>query len=589
MKDLGKRKLSICTQMLLYGTVFMLTSFMVVSLFVFDRYEDIRREKAEAIALQTTSSLDVALESTVNNVNGISKMIVGDIDVQRVLETAPGEIPIDSVRMINKVLSLYINNIKSISSIFVYDFYGNIYSQNTSTLNLFPLQLSEAEWYDAIKDTAGEAALLYLPGSKTSSNYGNNDVLFVRVINSTSTQKPIGAIAMILTPDIGQLFRSLNLQKGSVLALLDAENTAVYRNAFEAEIWSNDLISLAKEMEEDTVLQLDDGKYGLCCKVLPEYGWKLILAFPYDVGEPEIAQFRQITFFSLVAMLLLCVLAMYIISKRITVPLAVLTNRMKEITQEHFEPIGIQSSVKEISALVTGFNYMSDSIEQLLKKVVEEQQVKQKAELNVLQEQIKPHFLYNTLDAIHALILLGDYDKASTTITRLGSFYRTSLSHGRTVISLEEEFSLTQNYLFIQNVRYAEMFEVEYQLEDQIKDARILKLILQPFVENSIYHGIKPLDRKGKILIFARKVGESVELKIEDDGAGAPQEIFDRILNEKMDVNATSFGLRGTILRLQYYYGKDSCHVEINSKQGEGTRVRIIFPYERYSREEYIS
>ena len=223
---------------------------------------------------------------------------------------------------------------------------------------------------------------------------------------------------------------------------------------------------------------------------------------------------------------------------------------------------------------------MVSEIQNLLHQTVEEQKIKRKAELNVLQAQIKPHFLYNTIDALGYLALAGRNEELYEALEALGSYYRTSLSKGKDIISIKKEVDIVKSYLTLQKLRYGDVFDVIYDVDEAAYEFETLKLILQPLVENAIYHGIKPKGEKGIIRISIKLEDTNIIMSVEDDGVGMSEEELLNVTRDKIDSNSTSFGLKGTIMRLQFFYGINDLYM-IESKKRYGTRVTITIPKER--------
>ena len=213
-------------------------------------------------------------------------------------------------------------------------------------------------------------------------------------------------------------------------------------------------------------------------------------------------------------------------------------------------------------------------IQRIIEEIIKEQQVIKDAELRVIMEQIKPHFMYNTLDSISSLIMLGRNEDANKALTALAKFYRNSLSDGRSVVSLGTELEIISNYLLIQDIRYRDLFEVVYDIDDSITEMMVPKLMLQPLVENSLYHGIRPLGMDGLIRISAKKKEGQVVIEVEDNGSGISDEAIENAFKEAADTqgNMTSIGLPATIKRIHHMYRDSQVTIESN---GDGTIIRI--------------
>lgn len=204
--------------------------------------------------------------------------------------------------------------------------------------------------------------------------------------------------------------------------------------------------------------------------------------------------------------------------------------------------------------------------------VIEEQKIIRKAELYTFQAQIKPHFLYNTLDSINSLALSNGNNDVSELVEALANYYRTSVSKGKEIITIKEEVKMVENYLKIQKVRYPDMFDVYYEVDEECSSYEIPKLVLQPLVENALYHGIRAGRKKGTIKIEAHLNNDEVELSIEDDGIGMSEEKVESIMNGKNDDFNNSFGLKGTFERIKIYCGNDKA-CRIVSREGRGTKI----------------
>ena len=201
----------------------------------------------------------------------------------------------------------------------------------------------------------------------------------------------------------------------------------------------------------------------------------------------------------------------------------------------------------------------------------------QKMSMLYLKSQVNPHFLYNTLSSVSSLIKMNCTDEAFTMIHAIGMFYRTSLSDGKTLIPVEQEITNIENYIQIQKVRYGDKIDYEIQIDPEIYREWIVKLTLQPLVENSIYHGVKAMRKKGLIRIRGWKEGCLVYLQVSDNGAGIPEDKIDKLLLGDSGGKRYSYGLYNIQQRIQIYFGKEyGLHIE--SHEGAGTCTTICIP-----------
>lgn len=237
-----------------------------------------------------------------------------------------------------------------------------------------------------------------------------------------------------------------------------------------------------------------------------------------------------------------------------------------------------RASKDEIYELGLSYNKMLDEIKNLIEKIYHEQNEKRVAELVALQAQIKPHFLYNTLDNLKWMSKKHGAEDVAKTITSLSNLFRIFLSNGQEKITIADEFKHTKCYLDIQLMRYKDKISYSIDLDEDIKSLYIIKIIVQPLVENAIYHGIKPKAGKGHITITGRRVEDFIEITVTDDGVGMNDEQLNTLKNMLDHMDSTQhFGMVNTLNRLKYAYGS-SAYLMVESKELLGTRVVIKLP-----------
>ncbi|HIW31496.1 MAG TPA: sensor histidine kinase [Candidatus Paenibacillus intestinavium] len=227
----------------------------------------------------------------------------------------------------------------------------------------------------------------------------------------------------------------------------------------------------------------------------------------------------------------------------------------------------------EFVYIANSFNQMATSIQELIRNVYEQGIQKKQAELDVLQAQISPHFLYNTLSTIGSLANLGEVEKVTLMVQSLSKFYRLTLNEGHVYISLEKELEQVRMYLEIQRVKYADAFTVYYDIDPEILHIPLIKLILQPFVENIFKHAW--FGETIAIRITGKRLGDRIELKVIDNGIGMRPDTLRKM--RSIAVQSDSYGLRNVEERIKLRYGNDF-GIYIVSHFGAGTTVQIILP-----------
>lgn len=295
-------------------------------------------------------------------------------------------------------------------------------------------------------------------------------------------------------------------------------------------------------------------------------------------------------FWSLViffGMLLVLAILSYYIPRTITKPLRELQATTERVAKGDLSVRLSEDTGREVKALSHSFNSMIDRINELLEQIKAEQIHLKNTELDLLQSQINPHFLYNTLDAITWLAEAGESERVVEMVQSLSHFFRVSLSKGREIVTLAEEEQHVASYLEIQKFRYQDILDYEIRISEEIKTCLIPKITLQPLVENALYHGVKNMRRRGKITITSRQQEEYFELIVQDDGLGMKPEQLKEVVEElhrpiAEESERKVYGLYNVNERIALKFG-EAYGLTIQSVYQEGTTVTVKLPYERES------
>ena len=248
--------------------------------------------------------------------------------------------------------------------------------------------------------------------------------------------------------------------------------------------------------------------------------------------------------------------ALCLVINRTIRPIRLLSSHMQAGPGTLPEIFSMKHDDDEIGVLIDRYNQMALNNHELFNQVVENEHIQKHLEFSLLQAQIKPHFLYNSLDVIYCLNAVGRYGEASTMTKLLSEYYRRSLSAGMECIPLADEIEMTRIYLEIQMVRYRNVLNFAIEYEKPLPELSIPKLTLQPLVENAIYHGIKPLGRPGSVKIVVSSWRDWLEVRVMDNGIGFSKAQFEHALSENVTPDE-SFGLRNVAERLRLYYGEN--------------------------------
>ena len=298
----------------------------------------------------------------------------------------------------------------------------------------------------------------------------------------------------------------------------------------------------------------------------------------------------RLTLFIELCLLLVALIFAFIaqrsLGRAIALPIEQLKHFAGMIAGGHLAVRAPPPGVSELSELTASLNAMAGKLAELIEENTREQENLKKSEMRALQAQIAPHFLYNTLDAI---IWLAEARKTSEVITvtrALSNFFRISLSGGQDWITIRQEVEHLQGYLTIQKVRYRDILDYDIQVDESLYDLYILKLVIQPLVENAIYHGIKNRRGGGKLTVTVERRGGRLSVKVTDDGAGMSTERLETVRDAfeapGMPDTESGYGLYSVDKRLKLYYNQPE-GLKVTSAQGEGTTIEFCVPIQ-YSR-----
>lgn len=287
----------------------------------------------------------------------------------------------------------------------------------------------------------------------------------------------------------------------------------------------------------------------------------------------------------LIAVIFFCFFNALLISQSISKPIKQLYENTSSITEKYLNKFSKIQFTNELTGLKSNFELLVSELGNLIKKSMEEHEKAKKAELKSLQEQINPHFLYNSLDTIIWMIEKNNVELAVKMVKDLSQFYRISLSKGKTWVKVKEEIAHIDYYLRIQKIRYSDILEYEISVDENMYEANILKFILQPIVENAIYHGLKLKREKGKIIINGNITNNMLHFEIIDNGIGMTNEKLEQLKKNLSgnynaeEIENEGYGLVNVNQRIKIYYG-NNYGLKIESAYNIGTKVIIEIPFE---------
>ena len=568
MKFLMKARISIRVKITL---AFLLTLclYIVLTTAIFARQlNQATREQAEQAAKQESGLLISSIRSHLTSTRNISNLLMQNSDIRAWLKGGESRSASVSRGANDALLQTYVN-FRVIESLFIFDNSGeNVNISNHLTIKTFT-DIEATPWYSRATEQHGGAFVsINASGTLLSSNGGNN-ISFIRQILDMQTFKPSGFLIINLNESfLTGLISSDSEESGVRFFLLDENGESIISGQEPPDITGlPDGGEPRRTGEESVFLYRTD---------IPELGWTVITSAPYSLfgGVPFTARlFLLSTLFSIGLYIFGSMYTAWFIAK----PINRLIASMRGVREGRFEPVPPSKREDEFGQLEEDYNIMIGALNSMISQRVLMEKEKRKAELEVLNEQFKPHFLYNTLDSISYLILSGDKQSAYGAVMALSGYYRMSLKKGAETVPLGEEIDMIKNYLALQKIRYGDMIEDCFDIQPEVAEVPVLRNILQPLVENCVYHGIKPSGEPGRVNITAWIDGDALYVAVEDNGLGMTLEHLNSLNSDMIEQNLMSFGLRGTVKRLRLFYRRDDV-CRIASEEFKGTKVTLRIP-----------
>lgn len=431
-------------------------------------------------------------------------------------------------------------------------------------------KIFETEWLNEVMAQKGNYVIKAGTRGAFRSNIGEM-VSFVRVINDINTQKPIGILAINLPSRFfEQAYEGLSGET-SHFALYDTSGRLICKDN-ESTFSSLNPENLLQNTREETDKLFYKSIF--TCDTLGDSHF--ILASRLEVRILDGLPAKLLVALIIGAFILLAFMWLIntYIAKNVIYPIQRLVDSMAEVQNGWLHRVSMNVNDDEIGLLKNSYNAMLIEINQLIEELLQKEKTLRMAELDALQEQMKPHFLYNTLDMIRYMALENRTDEVYNMLETLGNFYRRFLSKGSTDLSLGEEIEIVKSYLSLQRTRFEDIFTDEYEIEEGLSSIRVPRLILQPLVENSIYHGIRPKGEHGVIRVTVKRQEDFLFLSIYDNGIGMSAHQRELLFSGK---DSRSFGFQGTIERIRYYYKTEDVF-EIHSTEGEYCEIILKLP-----------
>lgn len=563
-----------------------LSASILLSNVIYTHAKNILIEHTEAFTLEYLEQLSANMENRTSTLLNTTYAFMNDPDVIRIMSSQMTaeelSFPIKDRQTLYAVGEVNFNSKSYVSSFYIQTASGHVFGwsrNNRSNLS----QTSEIDMIQKLTDNAAEKLKAshrntFWYGDGSGSHYLARNFLDPKDVSHT-----LGCIVFEINP---KLFQLVNHET----QYISNENIVLY-NQNSSYLFADPNISPAISASSDPASfslysgsgietkTLDDEPYLLVHNQKKKARWGLFCFIPEKAILSDIGRISSYTILMLLFSSVLAFILSYFVSRNISRNITTLEKNMRNVEQGDFSVRLQPKSKDEIGMLCLKFNYMSDKIEELLKNIEEEYRTKQQLEMKVLKAQINPHFLYNSLGSIRSMARLKNEEEISQMVTALIELLRTALGKTDEYQLVEDEIRYLRNYFILLQYRYEDCFEVEYELDPDADSCIILNFLLQPLVENAIFHGLEFSDTPGRIKIQTRLEDKLLILSVTDNGVGMPQEYADEVLNrntEKYD-GLNSIGISNIQQRIQSYYGPEY-GLLFKTAPGMGTTVEVRIP-----------
>ena len=575
------QKTSIRNTIFIYFTVSALVMILLIGVSLYGRLSGqltaTIREENQAALSRINLSVDSYLRTLMKLSDSLYYGVIKNADLSEEGDTVNSEITL-----------LYDNNKDSVANIALLSKKGELLSAVPAARLKTGMDVTEEKWF---RDTLNRPENLHFSMPHVQYIFDNSENQYRWVISLSR------AVEISLGTSTDQVVLLIDIAYGSLQQLLDnvamGNQGYLYLASSSGELIYHPKIQLIDAgLEQENTLAVKsyrDGDYqekyrgkqrDVVVKSVGYTGWKLVGVTPKQGFSLNNLKTRLFMVFVIAFFLFLLALINSYISSRITAPIEELEKSVNALEEGALDTEVYQGGSYEIQHLGRSIGDMAKRIQALMEDIVAEHESKRKSEFDTLQSQINPHFLYNTLDIIVWMIENEQKQEAVKVVTALARFFRISLSRGKSIIPVKDELEHVRSYLMIQQMRFKNKFTYDIQAEQEVLSLASLKLMLQPLVENAIYHGMEFMDGDGEILIKVFIQEERLRFIIEDNGLGMTKEQVQGLLTEKKHSSSrrgSGIGVKNVNERIRLYFGEEY-GLFIRSEPDEGTAVEICLP-----------
>lgn len=559
-------------------TLITVVSLSLIGIFIFNLFEDTTKDLIVENNTQILDQASMNIDEYIRNM-----MQISDSTYYSVIKNKD----LSKDTMDTELNLLYEANKDNLVSIACFDYDGSLVAATPVTGLKTYVDVTSQDWYTIANDTIENVHFSTPHVQNIFENTGGRYYWVVSLSRAVELTDAGNTRRGVLLVDmnysgIERLFNKINSKGQGYTYLISGDGEIIYhpkQKLIYSKLYEENSI-VAASYEDGSHQETYNGEERIVIvKTIGYTGWKIVSVTPTEEFALNIAQQRTFVLIIVVVAIIILTLVNTFVSYKIADPIKKLDSSVKDLEKGNLDLDIYIGGTSEIKHLGTTIRSVVAEMRRLMDDIVVEQEKKRKSELDALQSQINPHFLYNTLDSVIWMVENERYDEAITMVTALAGLFRISISKGKNIITIEDEFKHANNYLSIQKIRYKNSFSVVVEVEKDILKCCTIKLIIQPLVENAIYYGVECLGDEGEIKVLGYSKGDKIYIDVIDNGVGIKAEDIPLLLTDDTRVRrkGSGIGLKNVHQRIQIYFGPEY-GVQIMSELDEGTTIRICIP-----------
>jgi len=574
------RNISFWKKLLIMGAIPLALLGVVIGVLSYQKADKVVRQSEKRVLSDTINRVDVSLNVKVRQIDSLMQTVAGSAEAQALaaLREADAPVLVGTAELAQLCQNLF-GAFGEISDVNILLDEQIVYTSRTETAALDPDIL--AMLYERADRYPGKAIWSNLTTGLYDRELKPADGLLIYIGLQDENEQTVGLVVAEVNP---RTFGSYILTKQKILGyqttfITDREGAVICGDNAVREDWRKAILLRYKAGERKSNIDLDGTTYYVCSQYNGLTGWVTFTMIPDNKLFPEASSLKQYTVVLVAVSIVLASVFLMIQALAITKPLARLKTGMKQVQDKNFD-LQLENDRKdEIGELTETFNYMVNRIHILVNQVYQEKIAQKTAEIEALQAQINPHFLYNTLDTINWMLIDRDEMEVSAIVVALGKLMQYSMDTATSMVYLAEECRHVKDYLLIQKFRLEDKLEFTLNFDPSLETFKVPKLILQPLIENAIDHGIHHSGRPGILRVNAVRAGNRVYITVSDNGRGmTPDELyqFKRLLCND-SIGYKNIGVRNVARRLQLHFN-DRCEFVVDNTLGGGLSITIVLP-----------